>query len=387
MGLPLDNDPKDYYTSPGECANAKVLCTRKIIWRDTPLAQIKYDLVKNAAEQTDVSIREWIESPTIQEPDLALIIAGIDKEVWTDEENISLMTLTLQLLTDWTLSMKFSQLSNQLSNLENRVKSLEINKQSYISPTVNTEYQDSTSLQEPSPLESKNWESRIFNLQTNDKTNQEMENLLNTAGFINSEGSGLTDETDELTNLPPSLEAFASLCDIITKSLNITLKPRQKRSQPASINVSEAPDIEEPSDTEKPSSILDLLPPPITQVFDKASETFYVPMGKCVTCSVIVTSISITIVITVMNTIALCILGPTLNKTKKQLKRIIEKKSPKREAPEKGLITAALRPHKRETSRPRARNREKTYKIYPTKGINQDIPHLPHNLFPIIAGL
>merc|ERR1711895_405902 len=125
----------------------------------------------------------------------------------------------------------------------------------------------------------------------------------------------------------------------------------------------------------------------ITQVFDKASDTFYVPMGKCVTYSVIVTSISITFVITVMNTIALCILGPTLNKTKKQLKKIIEKKSPKREAPEKGLITAALRPHKRETSRPRALNRENTYKIYPTKGINQDSPHLPHNLFPIIAGL
>merc|ERR1712177_48204 len=166
-----------------------------------------------------------------------------------------------------------------------------------ISPTVNAEYQDSTSLLEPSPSESKYWESRIFNLETswaqflqiNDKTNHEMENLLNTAGFIESDGSGLTDETDELTNLPPSLEAFASLCDIITKSLNFTLKPRQKRSQTASINVSKAPDNEEPPDTKKPPSFFDL---PITQVFDKVSETYYVPMGKCVTCSVIVTSIS-----------------------------------------------------------------------------------------------
>ena len=393
LTLPLDNDPKDFYTSHGECVNAQVLCTRKIIWRDTPLAQIKYDLVKNAAEQTDVSIREWIESPTIQEPDLALIIAGINKKVWTDEENISLMTLTLQLLTDWTLSMKFSQLSDQLSNLENRVKPLEINKQLYISPTVKTEYQDSTSLQGLSPSESKYWESRIFNLETNwaqflqinDKTNQEMEILLNTAGFIESDGSGLSGETDEPTNLPPSLEAFASLCDIITKSLNFTLKPRQKRSQTASINVSKAPDNEEPPDTKKPPSFFDLLPPPITQVFDKVSETYYVPMGKCVTCSVIVTSISITIVITVINTITLCILGSTLYKTKNQLKRIIEKKSPKREAPEKGLITAALRPHK--MSRPKARNREQTYRIYPAKGINQDSPHLPHNFVPIIAGL
>merc|ERR1711954_8926 len=143
-----------------------------------------------------------------------------------------------------------------------------------------------------------------------------------------------------------------------------TLKPRQKRSQTSSINVSKAPDNEEPPDTKKPPSFFDL---PITQVFDKVSETYYVPMGKCVPCSVIVTSISITIVITVTNTITLCILGSILYKTKNQLKRIIEKKSPKREAPEKGLITAALRPHKRETSRPKARNREQTYRIYPTK--------------------
>merc|ERR1712177_27427 len=395
LTLPIDNDPKDYYTIIGECANAKVMCTRKIIWRETPLAQVKYDLVKNAAEQADVSIREWIGSPTIPEPNLTLIIEGLNKKVWTDEENISLMTLTLQLLTDWTFSMKLSQLSKQLSNLENRVKTLETNEQPYISPIVNTEYQDSTSSQEPPPLKSKNWESRIFKLeangaqflQINDRTNQEMESLLKAAGFISSEGSGLTEEPDELTNLPPSLEAFASLCDIITKSLNISLKPRQKRSQPTSINVSELLDTEEPSDTEKPSSFLDSLPTQITQVFDKASETFFIPMGICAPCVVIVTSISITIVVTIINTIALCILGSTLNATRKQIKRIIQKKSPKSETPEKGLITAALRPHKRETSRPRARNREKTYKFYPTKGINQNIPHLPHNLFPIIAGL
>merc|ERR1712115_607499 len=263
-------------------------------------------------------------------------------------------------------SMKFSQLSNQLSNLENRVRPLEINKQLYISPTVNAEYQDSTSLQDPSPSESKHWESRISNLETNwaqflqinDKTNQEMETLLNTAGFIENDGSGLSDEPDELTNLPPSLEAFASLCGILTKSLNFTLRPRQKRSQTSPINVSKAPDNEKPPDTKKPSSLFKI---PITQVWNKASETYYVPMEKCIPCNVIVISISITTVITIANTIALCCFGPTLYKTKNQLRKIIEKKSPKREAPEKGLITAALRPHK--TSRPKARNREQTYRI------------------------
>ena len=299
------------------------------------------------------------------------------------------MTLTLQLLTDWTLSMKFSQLSNQLSNLENRVKPLEINKQLYISPTVNAEYQDSTSLQEPSPSESKHWESRISNLETNwaqflqinDKTNQEMETLLNTAGFIENDGSGLSDETDELTNLPPSLEAFASLCGILTKSLNFTLRPRQKRSQTSPINVSKASDNEKPPDTKKPSSLFKI---PITQVWNKASETYYVPMEKCIPCNVIIISISITFSLTVANTIALCCFGPKLYKTRNQLKKIIEKKSPKREAPEKGLVTAALRPHKK--SRTKARTKEHSYRILPAKGINQDSPYLPHNSVPIIAG-
>ena len=108
LTLPVDNDPKDYYTSIGECANARVMCTRKIIWRETPLAQVKYDLVKNAAEQTNASIREWIGPPIIPEPNLTFILQGLNKKVWTDEENISLMTLTIQLLTDWIFSMKLS---------------------------------------------------------------------------------------------------------------------------------------------------------------------------------------------------------------------------------------------------------------------------------------
>merc|ERR1711989_318657 len=131
-------------------------------------------------------------------------------------------------------------------------------------------------------------------------------------------------------------------------------------------------DTEEPLDTEKPSSFLDLLLTKITQVFDIASETFYTPMGRCAPCIVIVTSISIIIIVSIIHTIALCTLGSTINATRKQIKRIIEKKSLKKETPEKGLTTAALRPHKRETSRPRARNRVKlTYKFYPTKGISQ----------------
>merc|ERR1712215_604048 len=93
-----------------------------------------------------------------------------------------------------------------------------------------------------------------------------MENLLFCLGFISNEGSGVAEEPDELINYQPSLEAFASLCDIITKSLNITLKPRQKRSQTTQTNISKPLDTEEPLDTDKPSSFLHLLPTKFTQV-------------------------------------------------------------------------------------------------------------------------
>ena len=59
------------------------------------------------------------------------------------------MTLTIQLLIDWTFSMKLSHLLEQLPNLENYVKTLRSNEQLYTSPIVNTEDQDSTSSQEP----------------------------------------------------------------------------------------------------------------------------------------------------------------------------------------------------------------------------------------------
>ena len=100
LALPVDNNPKDYYTSIGKCANAKVMCTRKIIWRKTPLAQVKYDLVKNATRQTNTSIREWIGPPTILEPNPTFILEGLNRKVWTDKEDLSLMTLDIQLLTD-----------------------------------------------------------------------------------------------------------------------------------------------------------------------------------------------------------------------------------------------------------------------------------------------
>ena len=102
------------------------------------------------------------------------------------------MTLTIQLLIDWTFSMRLSHLLEQLPNLENYVKTFRSNEQLYTSPIVNTGDQDSTSLQEhpPSNQRSGNHEagSQLGSV------------LLTAAGIISSKGSGLSEEPGELTN-------------------------------------------------------------------------------------------------------------------------------------------------------------------------------------------
>ena len=111
------------------------------------------------------------------------------------------------------------QLPEQLFNLENYVRTPRTNEQQDTPPIVNTEGQDSTSTREHPLSKPRNWETRIFQLEANwaqfllinDKTNQKMENLLTAAGFINNEGSGLSEEPGEFTNHQSSPEASASL--------------------------------------------------------------------------------------------------------------------------------------------------------------------------------
>ena len=69
-----------------------------------------------------------------------------------------------------------------------------------------------------------------------------MEDLLAASGFMNEQGSGLAQEYDESISQLTELEAFASLCNSLTRSINITLKPRSKRSQ---ANESDSLDSEE----------------------------------------------------------------------------------------------------------------------------------------------
>merc|ERR1712115_595323 len=273
-------------------------------------------------------------------PDLTFILRGLDRKVWTEEENLSLMTLALQLITDWTTSMNINQLSEQLSDLEDHVTTLRTeSKQPNTTPLDNAVIHDSISTEENPPSEKKKWESRITQLETNwaqfllinDKTNQRMENLLTAAGFINDEGSGLSEEPDKFTNHGTNLEAFASLCDIITKSLNITLKPRRKRSQTMPANGSESLDNEEYLDTEECTPILSSIKTQITQVYNLATKSFYTPMDECVPCYTIVTSISGLVIITFIHTVALCSISTKIKSTKKHMKRAIDRKPLKRE--------------------------------------------------------
>merc|ERR1712115_358284 len=135
-------------------------------------------------------------------------------------------------------------------------------------------------------------------------------------------------------------------------------------------NMSEPLDTEEPLATEESTSFFSSIKTKFTQVYDLASETFYTPMEGWAPCYMIVISISVLIIVTFIHTIALCTIGSTIKSTKKHMKRAIERKPLKRETPERGLTTAALKPPKRESSRARDCNREKlAYKLYPTKGI------------------
>ena len=204
------------------------------------MARVKYDLVKNAAKHTNTSMRKWTRPPITQGPDLTSIMEGIDKEVWIEEEKLSLMTLALQLLTDWTTTIAINQLSGQLTNLEDLIEPLiKKSKQPNTTPPDNADNDDSISTEENPLLETKNWESRITQLETkwaqflqiNNQTHHRMENLLAASGFMNDQGSGLSEEYDEFTSQLTGLEAFASLCDSLTRTINITLKPRSKRSQ------------------------------------------------------------------------------------------------------------------------------------------------------------
>merc|ERR1712115_743382 len=147
-------------------------------------------------------------------------------------------------------------------------------------------------------------------------------------------------------------------------------------------NMSEPQDTKESLDTEESTSFFGSITTKFTQVYDLASETFYTPMERCAPCFMIVISISVLIIVTFIHTIALRTIGSTIKATKKQMKRVIEKKSLKKETPEKRPTTAALKPPKQESSRARDRNREKlAYKFYPTKGINQVQSTLPAIFF------
>ena len=335
--LPVPEDQKGY-TRIGQCATAPVMCTRKRQWDLTPLARVKYELVKNAARRTNTSMRRWTRTPITQGPDLSSLMEGIDKNVWEEEEELSLMTLALQLLTDWTTTTAINQLSEQLTSLKDLIKPLitnlpEPSQESNQPNTIPPDNDDLISSEENPPLEIRNWESRITQLenkwtqflQINNQTHHRMENLLEASGFMEDKdgASGLSEDYDEFTSQLTGLEAFARFCDSLTKTIDITLKPRSKRSQ---ANESNSLD----SEVYPPfRNIGKKIVAKITQIYNQATSTFYTPMNECVPCWTIVTAISGLVTLTVINSVVLCVLCVRLKTTRKRLRKAMEMESPK----------------------------------------------------------
>lgn len=158
--LPVPRNQKGY-TRVGQCAAATVMCTRKRKWDLTPLARVKYELVKDAAGRTETSMRKWTRTPKIQGPDLSSLMEGIEKNVWEKEEELSLMSLALQLLTDWTTTTAINQLSEQLTNLKDHIRPITTNlpepsQESNQLKTIPLDNDDQIFTKEISPLEIRN---------------------------------------------------------------------------------------------------------------------------------------------------------------------------------------------------------------------------------------
>ena len=81
-----------------------------------------YKLVKDAAGRTETNMRKWIETPNVQGPDFSSLMKGMERNVWEKEEELSLISLALQLLTDWTTTTAIDQLSKQLAILEGHIR-------------------------------------------------------------------------------------------------------------------------------------------------------------------------------------------------------------------------------------------------------------------------
>ena len=161
--LPVPRNQKGY-TRVGQCATATVVCTRKRQWDLTPLARVKYELVKGATRHTETSMERWTRTPKTQGPDLSSLMEGIDKNVWEEEEELSLMTLALQLFTDWTTTTAINQISEQLTSLKDLIKPLitnlpEPSQESNQPNTIPPDNDDLIFSEENPPLEIRNWES------------------------------------------------------------------------------------------------------------------------------------------------------------------------------------------------------------------------------------
>ena len=184
---------------------------------------------------------------------------------------------------------------------------------------------------------------------------------METSGFKedSEEASGLSEELNDITDEPIGMGIWRSLCNSLTKSIDLTLI-RRKRSQ---TNESSSLDPERnPSSQDMKGTTKGVLAK-ITQLYDQVSKKFYTPMEECAPCWTLIMAISGLVAITSIHSVVLCVLCTKLRTARKRFKETMEMESTKKETPGRGLKAAATRLGK---ARATHRKGSLSYKFVPT---------------------
>ena len=365
--LPIPSNQKEQ-TRQGQCSEASVLCTRRRKWDLTPLARVMYKLTREAARKTEVNIQKWAGITDVPAPDFSSLLDGIETNVWRKDEELLLISMATQLLTDWSTTSALDHLTAQVVAMVNRLRLIERNMPKPLTKeeqptTLPPDSEDQPPFEESTLLGHLDWEPRIAQLESkwaqflliNNETYRKMENLLETSGFRedNLEASGLS-ENSETADEPIGMGIWRSLCNSLTRSIDLTLV-RKRRSQT--------------NESDSSAPVGDHFPlgkkitAKITQLYDQVSKEFYTPMEECAPCWTLILAISGLIALTSIHSVVLCVICVKLRTKKRNIKEVMETEDVKEENQGKGQKIAASKLGKAKAKR---RQRSMTYNLVPT---------------------